>query len=115
MASNYSQNVLFGLGYLYIQLYKPERAELFLACLGFLNAEHKEGRILLSVSQVMQGKKISAEEFNFARRYAPPEIAQMLARRTHALALKNMANRSTSSISTTSTSKLIAPINKISK
>jgi hypothetical protein len=114
MAHNYSQNVLFGLGYLYIQLYKPERAELFLTCLSFLNAEHKEGRILLSVSQVMQGKKISAEEFNFARRYAPPEIAQMLAKRTHALALKNMANRNIATVTleaATSTNK----INKLNK
>ena len=30
----------------------------------------------------MQGKKITVEEFNFARRYAPPIIVQMLAKRT---------------------------------
>jgi hypothetical protein len=83
--SNYSRNVLFGLGYLYIQLYKPERAEIFLACLHLIDPEHKEARILLSVSQVMQGRKISVEEFNFARRYAPPAIAQMLARRTNVI------------------------------
>jgi hypothetical protein len=83
--SNYSQNVLFGLGYLYIQLYKPERAEIFLACLHLIDPEHKEARILLSVSQVMQGRKITVEEFNFARRYAPPVIAQMLARRTNVI------------------------------
>ncbi len=83
--SNYSQNVLFGLGYLYIQLYKPERAEVFLACLHLIDPGHKEARILLSVSQVMQGRKITVEEFNFARRYAPPVIAQMLARRTNVI------------------------------
>lgn len=81
--SNYARNVLFGLGYLYIQLYKPEKAESFLACLNLIDPEHKEARILLAVSQVMQGRKISVEEFNFARRYAPPVISQMLARRTN--------------------------------
>lgn len=83
IVSNYARNVLFGFGYLYIQLYKPEKAESFLACLVLIAPDHKEARILLSVSQVMQGRKISVEEFNFARRYAPPVISQMLARRTN--------------------------------
>jgi len=91
--SKYTQNVLFGLGYLYIQLYKPERAEQFLLCLYLVNPEHKEARILLAVSQIMQGRKITVEEFNFARRYAPPVIVQMLARRT-----KTMQNKQSNNI-----------------
>lgn len=90
--SNYARNVLFGLGYLYIQLYKPEKAEAFLACLHLIDPEHKEARILLSVSQVMQGRKISVEEFNFARRYAPPVISQMLTRRTNGINRSNGTN-----------------------
>jgi len=80
--TKYTKNVLFGLGYLYIQLNKPKRAEHFLAALQLLDSEHKEARILLSITQIMQGKKITVEEFNFARRYAPPIIVQMLAKRT---------------------------------
>jgi len=81
--SKYTNNVLFGLGYLYIQLHKPEKAEIFLSCLNAISPEHKQARILLGVSQVMQGKKLGATEFNFARQYAPPVIVQMLSRRTN--------------------------------
>jgi hypothetical protein len=81
--SKYTTNVLFGLGYLYIQLYKAEKAETFLSCLVGIAPEHKQARVLLHVSQVMQGKKLSASEFNFARLNAPPVVVQMLARRTH--------------------------------
>lgn len=80
--SKYTTNVLFGLGYLYIQLGKPNKAQHFLAALQLLDNEHKEARILLAITQVMQGKKINVAEFNFARRYAPPAIVQMLAKRT---------------------------------
>lgn len=79
--SKYTINVLFGLGYLYIQLYKPEKAQIFLKCLHTIQPEHKEAKILYYVSQVMQGKKINVDMFNFARRYAPPIIVQMLSRR----------------------------------
>ncbi|MET0466864.1 MAG: hypothetical protein ABW007_27130 [Chitinophagaceae bacterium] len=81
--SKYTINVLFGLGYLYIQLYKPQKAEHFLACLVKMLPEHKQAKILLCISQVMQGKKISADDFNFARQHASPSIVQMLARRTN--------------------------------
>jgi hypothetical protein len=80
--SKYTKNVLFGLGYLYIQLHKPQKAAQFLAALNLLDNDNKEARILLAVTQVMQGNKITVEEFNFARRYAPPVIVQMLAKRT---------------------------------
>jgi hypothetical protein len=80
--SKYTTNVLFGLGYLYIQLHRPKQAETFLLCLQTILPEHKEAKVLYAVSQIMQGKKISADMFNFARRYAPPSIVQMLARRT---------------------------------
>jgi hypothetical protein len=80
--TKYTKNVLFGLGYLYIQLHKPQQASKFLAALTLLDEDNKEARILLAVTQIMQGKKITVEEFNFARRYAPPIIVQMLAKRT---------------------------------
>lgn len=80
--TKYTKNVLFGLGYLYIQINKPYKAEHFLSALCLLDNENKEAKILLSVSQVMQGRKITVDEFNFARRYAPPAIVQMLSKRT---------------------------------
>jgi hypothetical protein len=47
-----------------------------------IDPEHVQARILYCVTQVMMGNRINVEDFNFARRYAPPTIVQMLARRT---------------------------------
>jgi hypothetical protein len=80
--SKYSKNVLFGLGFLYIQLHQPEKACYFLQTLSIIDPEHVQARILYCVTQVMLGHKISVDEFNFARRYASPTIVQMLAKRT---------------------------------
>jgi hypothetical protein len=80
--SKYSKNVLFGLGFLYIQLHQPQKACNFLQTLIIIDPEHVQARILYCVTQVMMGNRINADDFNFARRYAPPVIVQMLARRT---------------------------------
>jgi hypothetical protein len=81
--SKYSINVLFGLGFLYIQLNQAKKASYFLETLKIINPENKHAKILLCITSVMQGGKITVEEFNFARRYASPTIVQMLAKRTN--------------------------------
>jgi hypothetical protein len=46
-----------------------------------LDRKHKAARVLLAVSLVMQGKKISAELFNQIRQNSSPSLLLMLAKR----------------------------------
>jgi Tfp pilus assembly protein PilF len=77
----YSIPVLFGLGYLYIHLHQPQKAEHYLRTLCLLDRNQNRARVLLAVSMIMQGKNISAELFNHIRRHASQTMVMMLAKR----------------------------------
>lgn len=78
---SYAEPILFGLGYLYIHLQQPERAEQYLRTLCLLDRKHVKARMLLAVSLIMQGKKISADLFNQIRQNASQSMVMMLAKR----------------------------------
>jgi thioredoxin-like negative regulator of GroEL len=80
-SKSYAQNILFGLAYLYIHLQQAPRAEQYLRTLCIMDRKHKAARVLLAVSLVMQGKKISAELFNQIRQNSSPSLVMMLAKR----------------------------------
>jgi thioredoxin-like negative regulator of GroEL len=80
-SKSYAKNILFGLAYLYIHLQQAARAEQYLRTLCLLDRKHKAARVLLAVSLVMQGKKISAELFNQIRQNSSPSLLLMLAKR----------------------------------
>jgi thioredoxin-like negative regulator of GroEL len=80
-SKSYAQNILFGLAYLYIHLQQAARAEQYLRTLCLLDRKHKAARVLLAVSLVMQGKKISADLFNQIRQNSSPSLVMMLAKR----------------------------------
>jgi thioredoxin-like negative regulator of GroEL len=80
-SKSYAKNILFGLAYLYIHLQQAPRAEQYLRTLCLLDRKHKAARVLLAVSLVMQGKKISAELFNQIRQNSSPSLLLMLSKR----------------------------------
>jgi hypothetical protein len=77
----YSEPLLFSLGYLYIHLHQPQKAEHLLWTLCLMNKQHHKAKVLLAVSMIMQGKTISVKLFNHVRQHASSAMVMMMAKR----------------------------------